>query len=85
MLPGVVAVLVTLLSLAEGKQKDFYTFKVVNSRGKLVSLEKYRGSVSLVSSLKQLRTTGDDASKQRLFNNTYHSVCCMNEHLHGNV
>uniref|UniRef100_A0A669DU21 Glutathione peroxidase n=2 Tax=Oreochromis TaxID=8139 RepID=A0A669DU21_ORENI len=36
------------LCLAESKQKDFYTFKVVNSRGKLVSLEKYRGSVSLV-------------------------------------
>ncbi|XP_043942790.1 glutathione peroxidase 7 [Protopterus annectens] len=28
------------------KQNDFYTFKVVNIRGKLVSLEKYRGSVS---------------------------------------
>ncbi|XP_030642995.1 glutathione peroxidase 7 [Chanos chanos] len=33
--------------LVEAKQKDFYTFKVVNSRGRLVSLEKYRGSVSL--------------------------------------
>ncbi|XP_055045333.2 glutathione peroxidase 7 [Misgurnus anguillicaudatus] len=42
---------VTLLSfscLIEAKQKDFYTFKLVNSRGRLVSLEKYRGSVSLV-------------------------------------
>ncbi|KAM8930404.1 glutathione peroxidase 7 [Pelodytes ibericus] len=29
------------------KEKDFYTFKVVNIRGKLVSLEKYRGSVTL--------------------------------------
>lgn len=28
--------------------QDFYDFKVVNIRGKLVSLEKYRGSVSLV-------------------------------------
>uniref|UniRef100_A0A8C6TYZ9 Glutathione peroxidase n=1 Tax=Neogobius melanostomus TaxID=47308 RepID=A0A8C6TYZ9_9GOBI len=28
--------------------RDFYSFKAVNSRGKLVSLEKYRGSVSLV-------------------------------------
>lgn len=46
MLPGVLAVLLTLFSLAESKDKDFYTFKVVNSRGKLVSLEKYRGSVS---------------------------------------
>lgn len=43
-----IAVLITLFNLIETKQKDFYTFKVVNSRGKLVSLEKYRGSVSLV-------------------------------------
>lgn len=48
MLPGALTVLLALFSLAESKQKDFYTFKVVNSRGKLVSLEKYRGSVSLV-------------------------------------
>lgn len=48
MLPGVLAVFLTLFSLAESKEKDFYTFKVVNSRGKLVSLEKYRGSVSLI-------------------------------------
>lgn len=47
MLPGVLAVFLTFFSLAESKDKDFYTFKVVNSRGKLVSLEKYRGSVSL--------------------------------------
>uniref|UniRef100_A0A8C2HXF3 Glutathione peroxidase n=1 Tax=Cyprinus carpio TaxID=7962 RepID=A0A8C2HXF3_CYPCA len=40
--------LLTLSCLAEAKQKDFYSFKVVNSRGRLVSLEKYRGSVSLV-------------------------------------
>lgn len=46
-------VLVTLVSLADSKQKDLYTFKVVNSRGKLVSLEKYRGSVSLGSSIFQ--------------------------------
>lgn len=44
-------VLVTLVSLTDSKQKDLYTFKVVNSRGKLVSLEKYRGSVSLGSSI----------------------------------
>ncbi|CAF89886.1 unnamed protein product, partial [Tetraodon nigroviridis] len=44
----VLAVFLTFFSLAESKDKDFYTFKVVNSRGKLVSLEKYRGSVSLV-------------------------------------
>ncbi|XP_056133627.1 glutathione peroxidase 7 [Lampris incognitus] len=48
MLLGALAVLITLFSLIETKQKDFYTFKVVNSRGRLVSLEKYRGSVSLV-------------------------------------
>ncbi|XP_051947520.1 glutathione peroxidase 7 [Xyrauchen texanus] len=38
----------TLLCLIDAKQRDFYTFKVVNSRGRLVSLDKYRGSVSLV-------------------------------------
>uniref|UniRef100_A0A4W4EED5 Glutathione peroxidase n=1 Tax=Electrophorus electricus TaxID=8005 RepID=A0A4W4EED5_ELEEL len=37
-----------LACLSEAKLKDFYTFKVVNIRGRLVSLEKYRGSVSLV-------------------------------------
>lgn len=47
MLPGALTVLLTVFSLTESKQKDFYTFKVVNSRGKLVSLEKYRGSVSV--------------------------------------
>uniref|UniRef100_A0A287D9E1 Glutathione peroxidase 7 n=1 Tax=Ictidomys tridecemlineatus TaxID=43179 RepID=A0A287D9E1_ICTTR len=26
------------------REQDFYDFKVVNIRGKLVSLEKYRGS-----------------------------------------
>ncbi|XP_059197561.1 glutathione peroxidase 7 [Centropristis striata] len=40
--------LLLLTEFSESKNKDFYTFKVVNSRGKLVSLEKYRGSVSLV-------------------------------------
>ncbi|XP_072130756.1 glutathione peroxidase 7 [Mobula birostris] len=33
---------------SEEKNKDFYAFKTVNIRGKLISLEKYRGSVSLV-------------------------------------
>lgn len=47
MLPEALTVLLTVFSLTESKQKDFYTFKVVNSRGKLVSLEKYRDSVSL--------------------------------------
>lgn len=47
MLLGVLTVFLALFSLAESKDKDLYTFKVVNSRGKLVSLEKYRGSVSL--------------------------------------
>lgn len=28
------------------REQDFYDFKVVNIRGKLVSLEKYRGTVS---------------------------------------
>uniref|UniRef100_A0A8C9V9H9 Glutathione peroxidase n=1 Tax=Scleropages formosus TaxID=113540 RepID=A0A8C9V9H9_SCLFO len=43
-----VLLILLVSNLFECKQKDFYTFKVVNSRGKLVSLEKYRGSVSLV-------------------------------------
>lgn len=47
MLLGAFAVFLAVFSLAESKNKDFYTFKVVNSRGKLVSLEKYRGSVSV--------------------------------------
>ncbi|XP_068599406.1 glutathione peroxidase 7 [Brachionichthys hirsutus] len=41
-------VLMTFPCVTESKHRDLYSFKVVNSRGKLVSLEKYRGSVSLV-------------------------------------
>lgn len=48
MLLFVLFLFLSVFSLAENKLKDFYSFKVVNSRGKLVSLEKYRGSVSLV-------------------------------------
>ncbi|XP_028299579.1 glutathione peroxidase 7 [Gouania willdenowi] len=48
MLCLVLTVLLTVCSVTESKHKDFYSFKLVNSRGKLVSLEKYRGSVSLV-------------------------------------
>ncbi|XP_069837719.1 glutathione peroxidase 7 isoform X1 [Dendropsophus ebraccatus] len=40
--------LLHLLAPSLQKSRDFYTFKVVNIRGKLVSLEKYRGSVTLV-------------------------------------
>ncbi|KAK1164269.1 glutathione peroxidase 7-like [Acipenser oxyrinchus oxyrinchus] len=47
LLSFVTLLLLTFTSLA-AKVKDFYTFKVVNIRGKLVSLEKYRHSVSLV-------------------------------------
>lgn len=35
---------------SEQKNKDFYTFQGVNIRGKLISLEKYRGSVSTATS-----------------------------------
>ncbi|XP_033820863.1 glutathione peroxidase 7 [Periophthalmus magnuspinnatus] len=45
---ALVAVLALVFVRAHAKQRDFYSFKVVNSRGKLVSLEKYRGSISLV-------------------------------------
>ncbi|KAJ7986328.1 hypothetical protein DPEC_G00338790 [Dallia pectoralis] len=48
MLTCVFTLLFIIFSLNEAKQKDLYSFKVVNSRGRLVSLEKYRGSVSLV-------------------------------------
>ncbi|XP_054836776.1 glutathione peroxidase 7 [Eublepharis macularius] len=40
--------LLLAFSASEQKESNFYSFKVVNIRGKLVSLEKYRGSVSLV-------------------------------------
>ncbi|XP_004476570.1 glutathione peroxidase 7 isoform X2 [Dasypus novemcinctus] len=45
-----VAVAWLLLSAAASVQpeQDFYGFKAINIRGKLVSLDKYRGSVSLV-------------------------------------
>lgn len=46
MLLAAVALLLLALSASQQKEVDFYTFKVVNIRGKLVSLEKYRGSVS---------------------------------------
>ncbi|XP_006035230.1 glutathione peroxidase 7 [Alligator sinensis] len=48
MLLAAVALLLLALSASQQKEVDFYTFKAVNIRGKLVSLEKYRGSVSLV-------------------------------------
>ncbi|XP_038650171.1 glutathione peroxidase 7 [Scyliorhinus canicula] len=40
--------LLFLVLPSEEKTKDFYSFQAVNIRGKLISLEKYRGSVSLV-------------------------------------
>ncbi|XP_039567241.1 glutathione peroxidase 7 [Pyrgilauda ruficollis] len=48
MLLAIAALLLLAFSATRQKEPDFYTFKVVNIRGKLVSLEKYRGSVSLV-------------------------------------
>lgn len=47
MLLAIAALLLLAFSATQQKEPDFYTFKVVNIRGKLVSLEKYRGSVSL--------------------------------------
>lgn len=47
MLVAIAALLLLAFSATQQKEPDFYTFKVVNIRGKLVSLEKYRGSVSL--------------------------------------
>lgn len=46
MLLAIAALLLLAFSATQQKEPDFYTFKVVNIRGKLVSLEKYRGSVS---------------------------------------
>ncbi|KAM7161818.1 glutathione peroxidase 7 [Macrochelys suwanniensis] len=48
MLLAVAALLFLAFAASQQKENDFYTFKVINIRGKLVSLEKYRGSVSLV-------------------------------------
>nr|XP_020643802.1 glutathione peroxidase 7 [Pogona vitticeps] len=48
MLTLLCAFLFLAFSASEQKEDNFYAFKVVNIRGKLVSLEKYRGSVSLV-------------------------------------
>lgn len=45
---ALVSMLALVLVRVHAKQRDFYSFKAVNSRGKLVSLEKYRGAVSLV-------------------------------------
>ncbi|KAJ6662501.1 hypothetical protein lerEdw1_011637 [Lerista edwardsae] len=42
------ALLLLAFSASEQKEDNFYSFKVVNIRGKLVSLDKYRGSVALV-------------------------------------
>lgn len=46
MYPAVFSLLLLVLAPSLQKDRDFYTFQVVNIRGKLVSLEKYRGSVS---------------------------------------
>ncbi|XP_028589307.1 glutathione peroxidase 7 [Podarcis muralis] len=42
------ALLFLAFSATEPKEDSFYSYKVVNIRGKLVSLDKYRGSVALV-------------------------------------
>ncbi|XP_070795646.1 glutathione peroxidase 7 [Pituophis catenifer annectens] len=51
MLIVVGALLFLAFSASEQKEDSFYSFKVVNIRGKLVSLDKYRGSVSLVTNV----------------------------------
>lgn len=75
MLPAALTVLLTLFSFSESKQKDFYTFKVVNSRGKLVSLEKYRGSVSLVG-LKGWTYTSVSLSPHECMLHEWMNVAC---------
>ncbi|XP_067841990.1 probable glutathione peroxidase 8-B [Heptranchias perlo] len=44
----ITALCVLQFKLFKHKNKDFYSFQVLNSRGKPVSLEKYRGKASLV-------------------------------------
>lgn len=39
--------LLAAATCTQQREQDFYDFKAVNIRGKLVSLEKYRGSVSV--------------------------------------
>ncbi|XP_063794749.1 glutathione peroxidase 7 [Pseudophryne corroboree] len=49
MYPALLPLMLLLLPApALQKDRDFYSFQLVNIRGKLVTLEKYRGSVSLV-------------------------------------
>lgn len=59
--------LLLLSYLMEAKLKDFYTFKVVNSRGRLVSLEKYRGSVSLALFWTKLHLNGPVHARKLFF------------------
>jgi hypothetical protein len=46
MVAAVAAWLLLWAAACAQREQDFYDFKAVNIRGKLVSLEKYRGSVS---------------------------------------
>ncbi|XP_078075530.1 glutathione peroxidase 7 [Mustelus asterias] len=48
MLVTAVTVLLLFVSPSEEKIKGFYSFRGVNIRGKLISFDKYRGSISLV-------------------------------------
>lgn len=74
MLLAIAALLLLAFSATQQKETDFYTFKVVNIRGKLVSLEKYRGSVSphgggqlSGASSQSLHVCGNQVREKRLF------------------
>uniref|UniRef100_A0ACB8F3V1 Glutathione peroxidase 7 n=1 Tax=Sphaerodactylus townsendi TaxID=933632 RepID=A0ACB8F3V1_9SAUR len=59
--------LLLAFSAFEQKETDFYSFKVVNIRGKLVSLEKYRGATFLEEeSVKCLQCTLDGKLSSRI-------------------
>lgn len=72
MLIVLAGLLLLAFSASEQKEDNFYSFKVVNIRGKLVSLERYRGSVSLPGEIRrrlcwdsQLRTNPQATSACR--------------------
>ncbi|XP_078075338.1 putative glutathione peroxidase 8 isoform X1 [Mustelus asterias] len=48
MLLSLAALCFLQFKLFKPKNKDFYSFQVLSSKGKLISLEKYRGKASLV-------------------------------------
>lgn len=67
MLMVIGALLFLAFPATEQNGDSFYSFKVVNIRGKLVSLDKYRGSVSL-----RRRATSAPPTNQRVISACLH-------------